>query len=358
VRLSWTQPPVDNLERYRLEIATHGSDGQVVSRRVEELDDTQHTFSHQQRGTFTYRLQACTATTCKAFSEPRKVSNVRPGVPRDLVRLGSSGLAAGRTLSVGWDGDPNATHFEVQYRELVQPGAFAGVMRPGGALPVPIVQRAILGGFSERAVTAEQIVIGSALDPLGAGDAYEVRVRACSQVGCSAFTPTEVFQVTQPRDLVGEVTLTGDEQRLLPPGRIGEIATQVLPAPGGRAVRSLGLRLVGRDGPKGCVRADQGKRSLALSSGDCKGFASRVLTPGQRTTLRRGGLTLDARRSRIKNVGRGDRGIDARIAFTPESALRGQVLTVQVAARDVRGLRQGFTTVGTVVVPAPLARRR
>ena len=183
ITVRWNDPIPDGARRFVL-----SADG-----RETELPAGTTRHVYQQSGRFAFRVKACGVLGCGPFSNTLIVSNVRPGVPAAL-RTSSAPSAArfGGTVALSWTpADEFAERFEVQYRRLA-----AGAAPPAETLTT----------------TGTTATLGSPTRPLATGDRYEVRVRACSQAGCSELGPA--LSLTVGAAAPGpEVPARPDEQR-------------------------------------------------------------------------------------------------------------------------------------------------
>jgi hypothetical protein len=178
IRFAWNNPAPDATTGFVLAV-----DGQ--ERRLgREL--TSFTLRHD--GRVEARIRACGALSCGPWSATIVASNILPGVPTALRKVATPGTAqwAG-VLPLAWTpADGEQEYFEVQYqpaRTAIPAAGTAGltVRRPATtAINLP-------GSGGTRRTSQPTLTLGSPEQPLG-NAALDVRVRACTNAGCSAFT--------------------------------------------------------------------------------------------------------------------------------------------------------------------------
>lgn len=397
IELRWSLPSTQAVERFELEIRSTEPGAET---RTETLPASARTFRHEQRGAFLYRVRACGSVDCTPFSLGVRASNVAArdlGTPRDLrqvepgpPRPGSLDLSAGRSIEAEWDGAGQGfAYFELHYRRVRTPGDLpAPTVEGRDRRRVDIQERKVrrqgntrfrdvgrvrveLPAFSSLRSVVERARLGSAVDPIPRGQPYELRVRACSNVACSDFGESVVMAIGDPPpSRVGDVDLDPD-QLLALPGRPFGIEVGIEGPRRGNPVRTVDVRLVDERGEVGRVGYDRRDGELALfgldprdERGSRRGsraaarrrgvapmrrreMSRNVGRPRSRETLRSGPLTLSMRGSRARTT---RRSVQLRLSLRVGRELSGRVLTLQVAARDTRGRRQGFRTVGSLVV--------
>jgi hypothetical protein len=345
----WTTPGAADATGYRVEI--RGAGGRVALR---DLPPTARSYRHRGSGRFAFRVQACGAGGCAAstsgFSNTVLMSNVRPRTPEDLRRTRQR--FAG-TIDLAWTpADGFASSYDVESRRILgedAPPAVAGVSEAAvlGAFIRSGHAAGRLSGGRVQNVPVPSARLGSPVARLGAGDVYEVRVRACSDTGCSAFGDRLVVPVTEAR---GEEPMLDVPQRIIDPDRLTEIPL-TLPTPGGgRPPMPLDLRLVGSGGVVGCLSLDPTQARVGLSESRCPQGVRATRPLAGSGTLGSRSLRLDVRRTRTVGAVRRGRDGRARIAIRATSRLAGESLRLEAAARDSRGGRLGYRTVGTLAV--------
>jgi hypothetical protein len=372
-------PPTRVIDRFELEIRSTATPDAVLA--TETIGSAARSFTHTATGAFLYRIRSCGPTECSPYSTPAlRASNVpgaELGVPTGLQRatVAPAPGATGNRISLRWDeADADWAHFQFDYRRLPRPSDRAGKSFAGKELTTREQRRLnrfargqsqligkplklSLASFTTLLVTGEGASIGSATQPLAAVDSYEVRVRACSSVGCSAFTEATVLAVAQPQP-DWDLDLSPD-QLLDPPGGPAAFDLTVAPAKGGGAVdpapiaalQSVEIRLLDADGEVGRIRYDRAGDEYALAGRRSSKRRKRQLRTnrgkaGSRQTLRSGPLALALRGSRARLSGEE---MALRFVLRPRSGLRGKALRIQVAV-DARGHDQRFTTAGALLV--------
>lgn len=177
IAIQWNDPIPGGSRRFILE--TNGA------RRDIPGGTTSYTLNGS--GRFKFTVRACGGLLCTAPSPELTVSNIVPGVPTGLQKSPTvSGQTFAGTLGVSWAAaDENAEYFEVEYR----PASSATMpSRPVPGASATISKGASLGtSYQTVQVKSSPAQIGAPNAPLSAGS-YEVKVRACSQAGCSAFS--------------------------------------------------------------------------------------------------------------------------------------------------------------------------
>lgn len=385
----WSTPSNRALARFELEIFRASRPGRRL--RLVRLAANRNRYSHGQDGTgaFLYRVRACAPTgQCSPFSRAVRGSNVAPsaiGRPTNLRRVRAAGVVAvERQIAMRWDRvDDNWSWYELQYRRVKGPDTLPArpltledertIVRmrrenPGlvRGLPDPLVPLLRLDAYSLIRATTETATIGSPLHPLSPSASFEVRVRACSDVGCAAPTAATIEPVTRPTaGRIGEFELDRIQQPAPAPGTFGLVLGGTLRQPHGR-LGSIVVRLRDAEGELTRITYDHGRDRLTLVTprpGDERGDG-RDRTPQRRTAtlarvqraagpvgarraLRAGPFRLDLTRSRVTARGRQ---IRLRLAIALPRAVRGQRIAVEVAATDRRGRRQPFAPAGALLV--------
>jgi hypothetical protein len=177
ITIQWTDPIPGGSRRFILE--TNG-----VTRDIPAAT-TSYTVNGS--GRFKFTIRACGGLLCTAPSPELIVSNIVPGVPAGVRKSPTvAGQTFAGTLGVSWaPDDENAEYFEIQYRPA---SSTTTSSRPVPGVSATISKTASVGtSYQTIQAKSSPAQIGAANAPLGTS-AYEVKVRACSQAGCSAFS--------------------------------------------------------------------------------------------------------------------------------------------------------------------------
>ena len=133
-------------------------------------------------GTYEYQVRACKTTgsytSCSAYVQTGVATVATPAVPGALDAPGSDNNGA---YAVTWGSVTGAATYELQRR--VNSGSWSTVQ-------------------NTSATSASESGLGDGT--------YDYRVRACSAVGCSAYTATDSTVVQHPPGAPGAVTISGD----------------------------------------------------------------------------------------------------------------------------------------------------
>lgn len=302
-------------------------------------------------GEFVVRGRECfkARSYCGPFSAALTVANTVPGAPQNLHRdLPNPSTLRDKSIAVDWDPGVNTTAgttYEVAYRQTFDA---CQIRIQGDCVGGPV-----LGSGDQTAATGtlRTFRLGSAAQPLQAGDKWAFRVRACTDAGCGDYSPEVSLPVTEPATkgtVVGVPSLRLPAQGL----RAGREATLELTwtAPG-RWTDLRDVELVlgsrrphGRPHSRrvGTVRFDEAKRILAVRG--ARG-AERSGAPDSDVArrLKVRGFAVDLHGSGLLRYGPDAHQVTLRIALVPGASLRGRVLTLSVGGRDDRGRRQAPT---------------
>lgn len=389
IDLVWSAPSSRPIDHYELQIRRAERPGRTL--RTVRVAGTRNGTSHASDGSgaFIYRLRACSRASCSPFSLAVRGSNLHPselGQPRNLRRVLGTGLGAQRLVRMRWDrADDRWSFYELQHRRIQPPAdGQAPALTRAQQGELQLVQRAEpqlgrrlggllrarlqLDGFSALRATDETATVGSPLHPLNPDDSYELRVRACTDVGCAAPTAAILEPVTRPSERIGELELDRIQQPVPAPGTF-TLGVRGRLASGHRDLGALTVRFTGPDGELARVTYDHGRDRLTLAapaSSDpsrpcdrCRGAAAqrRAGRPaparraagrvGGRATLRVQGFALDLRRTRVRAR---QRQLELRLALRLPARLRGGRIGVEAAAADRRGHRQPFAPVGALLM--------
>jgi hypothetical protein len=314
-------------------------------------------------GEFTVRGRECfkARNYCGPFSSVLTVANTVPGAPQNLHRdLPNPFTLRDRSIRVDWDpgvNTPASARYEVAYRKT-----FAGSCPAG----TTFCQAQDLGPIffttetTASTGTSRFFRLGSVDNPLGSGDSFSFRVRACTDAGCSPYSPLITLPVEEPTLLKSSVV--GIPTLRLPPGglRAGERSTLELTwtAPGRwtdlRTVDVvLSSRPTGRRRARarrvGTIRFLEAARELVVRGARGRARAGAPDSDVSRT-LRVRGFAVDLRGSGLLRYGPDARNVTLRLTIVPRRSLRGRTLTIAAGGRNDRGRRQAPAPIGALRV--------
>jgi hypothetical protein len=299
-------------------------------------------------GEFVVRGRECFKKTayCGPFSAALTVANTVPGAPQNLHRnLPNPSTLRDKSIAVDWDAGVNttpSTTYEVAYKQTFDACQFRLSGECVGGVPLATGEQTAATG------TTRSFRLGSAAQPLQAGDQWSFRVRACTDAGCGAYSPSVNLPVTEP---VIKATVVGVPTLRVPDGALhaGKPATVELAWTAPRRwtdLRDVDVVLDSRR-PRGrahkrrvgTIRFVEARRDLEVRGAH---GAARSGAPDSDVarTLKVPGFTVDLHASGLLRYGPDARQVTLRLALIPGRALRGRVLTLSVGGRDDRGRRQ------------------
>jgi len=189
ITLRWTDPIPGGARGFVVE-----SNGQA-----KELPAGTTSYTIVGSGRFKVKVKACGGLLCTPASNELVVSNVVPGIPGDLRKAPTAGVQTfAGTLSLAFSfADDFAEYAEVEYRPA-EPGGGASRPNPTTTATATRTAAVVTNGYQSVRATTSPVQIGSANAPVGSS-ALEMRARACSSAGCSAFsTPITASPGTSP----------------------------------------------------------------------------------------------------------------------------------------------------------------
>lgn len=303
-------------------------------------------------GEFVVRGRECfkARSYCGPFSAALTVANTVPGAPQNLHRdLPNPSTLRDKSIAVDWDPGVNttaSTTYEVAYRETFDSCQFRIQGDCVGGIPLAS------GDQTANTGTLRTFRLGSAAQPLQAGDKWAFRVRACTDAGCGEYSPEVTLPVTEPAtkggSVVGVPSLRLPARSLLAEREATLELTWTAP---GRWTDLRDVELVldsrrprGRPHTRrvGTIRFDEARRILAVrgARGAVKAGAPDS-DVARRLKVR--GFAVDLHATGLLRYGPDAHQVTLRIALVPGASLRGRVLTLSVGGRDDRGKRQAPT---------------
>lgn len=155
--------------RYEVRAQRVRGSGPATLRRTLGPDATRSTLALSGEAVYDVFVRACNPEFCSPEVQTR-VSNVVPATPTGVTAtLADNPLSGARELVVTWPDDPpdNEATFDVSLRQI----------DPAPTTPQPTVLTTRVGAI--------RVQLGTATFPRAT---YDVEVRACNAMGCSAFT--------------------------------------------------------------------------------------------------------------------------------------------------------------------------
>ncbi len=213
--LSWTAPPLGQVDRYEVEQQINGGSwGPVPNRDINSAAASYTVNTNGNSGTYNYRVRACNSWGCGGDTAVKSVSVIvplpAPSIPDGLTVPSDD---ADNDFDVTWDSSTGTVHnYVLQQRKSKHDGTW----------------------MDWENVETRNVL---AYNALGHGEGiYQYRVRACNVDNCSLFSP--IKQITS-HALVG----LGDEPVVVNADTVGNTPYSATVSPSGVAAISVPIQV-------------------------------------------------------------------------------------------------------------------
>ena len=295
-------------------------------------------------GEYIVRVRGCRPNGwCGVFSNAITVATVVPGTPTGVERLFS--LPFDHSIRIGWTPAPSTparVRYEIRYG---RDGIVCQTFVIGGT-PTQVCHTGLENVQTAQSTTTS-FQLGSILALLATSDTYGFAVRACSDAGCSPFSPLTLIPVDTSRSTSPVGTFGVRNPRSVPAGKNALVQIWWHSPRRWTELDRIDCRLIAGGHPIGLVRFTQDDGVFWLVDGKSPASFGH---PEERRILAVRAVSIDLAKSAIVRFGPSSHDVIVRIALAPSRSLRGHALTLRVGARDDRGRSQPARVAGSLVV--------